>query len=63
MKYILQGCIVFLLIAILLPYVEAREADSTAGLHVTIDVKPNGNLIITEQFEITAGGYIFKHGI
>jgi len=63
MKYILQGCIVLLLIAILLPYVEAREADSTAGLYVTIDVKPSGNLIITEQFEITAGGYIFKHGI
>ena len=64
MKYFLQGSIIFLLLIMLMPsYAEAREADSTAGLHVTIDVKPNGNLIVTEQFDITAGGYIFKHGI
>lgn len=64
MKYFLQGSIIFLLLIMLMPsYAEVREADSTAGLHVTIDVKPNGNLIVTEQFDITAGGYIFKHGI
>ncbi|BDF94696.1 DUF2207 domain-containing protein [Pseudoalteromonas sp. KAN5] len=63
MKCFLQGSIIFLLLVTFMPYVEAREADSTTGLHVTIDVKPDGNLIITEQFDITAGGYIFKHGI
>lgn len=63
MKYLVKGNIVFLIFIMSMFYVKASEPDSTTGLHVIIDVKSNGDLIVTEQFDINAGGYIFKHGI
>ncbi len=63
MKCFLQGSIILLLFFSSLFCIQVKALDSTQGLYVTIDVKPNGDLVITEQFDLIAGGYIFEHGI
>lgn len=63
MKCFLQGSMILLLFFTSLFCIQVKALDSTQGLYVTIDVKPNGDLVITEQFDLIAGGYIFEHGI